>query len=120
MLAILPIVSLILLILISSKLFQHKREAILGALMAWAIIVTVLTEVLSLFGGFNAVFLTLSWLLVTAGIAFFLWQAYGPRLLKTAPKQWLSPYPFIDLPVTLKLSTLGMTWHYWRLVLQLF
>ncbi|NEZ54423.1 ArnT family glycosyltransferase [Adonisia turfae] len=109
MLAILPIASLILLILINSKIFQLKREALLGALMCWGIIVTVLTEVLSLVRGFNVIFLTLSWLIVTAGTTFFLWKAYGPRLLKTAPKQWLSPYPFIDLPVTLKLSTIGMT-----------
>ena len=109
MLAILPIASLILLILINSKIFQLKREALLGALMCWGIIVTVLTEVLSLVRGFNVIFLTLSWLIVTAGTTFFLWKAYGPRLLKTAPKQWLSPYPFIDVPVTLKLSTIGMT-----------
>ncbi len=109
MLVIFPIVSLVLLVLISSKLFHYKREALLGALMAWAVIVTVLTEVLSLVRGFNTVFLTLAWLLVTAGLAFFLWQAYGPRLIKAAPKYWLNPYPFIDLPVTLKLSTVGIT-----------
>ena len=109
MLAILPITSLLLLILVSSKLFSHKREALLGGLMVWAVIVTVFTEVLSLVRGFNVVLLSLAWGIVTAGIALFLWRAYGPRLFKTAPKQWLSPYPFIDLPVTLKLSTIGMT-----------
>ncbi|ESA36479.1 pmt family 4-amino-4-deoxy-l-arabinose transferase [Leptolyngbya sp. Heron Island J] len=109
MFAIFPIVSLILLVLIGSKLFQHKREALLGALMAWAVIVTVLTEGLSLIRGFNPVLLTLTWFLITAGLGVFLWQAYGPRLIKAAPGYWLNPAPFINLPVTLKLSTVGMT-----------
>ena len=77
--------------------------------MAWGVIVTVLTELLSLVRGFNVVLLSLCWIVVTVGIAFFLWRAYGPRLLRAAPKQWLSPYPFIDLPVTLQISTIGMT-----------
>ncbi|MEO0394608.1 MAG: glycosyltransferase family 39 protein [Cyanobacteria bacterium P01_A01_bin.137] len=109
MAVILPIASLILLVLIGSKLFHYRREALLAALMAWALIVTVLTEVLSLVGGLNAILLTLAWLAVTAGLAFFLWQAYGSRLLKTAPKHWFSPSAFIDLPVTLKLSTVLLT-----------
>ncbi len=106
MLAILPIASLILLVLIGSKLFHHRREALLAALIAWAVIVTILTEILSLAGGFNSILLSLSWLLVTTGLGFFLWQAYGPRLLKTAP---LSLNSFLELPVLLKLSTVGAT-----------
>ncbi|MEA5466307.1 ArnT family glycosyltransferase [Leptothoe sp. PORK10 BA2] len=109
MAVILPIASLILLVLIGSKLFHHKREALLAALIIWAVIVTVLTEVLSLVGGFNAILLTLAWLAVTAGLTFFLWQAYGPRLVKTAPKHWFHPNPFIELPLELKLSTVGAT-----------
>ena len=109
MAVILPIASLILLVLIGSKLFHYRREALLAALMAWALIVTVLTEVLSLVGGLNAILLTLGWLAVTAGLAFFLWQAYGPRLLKAAPQHWFSPNAFIDLPATLKLSTVLLT-----------
>ncbi len=109
MLAIFPVASLILLALIGSKLFDYKREALLAALMAWAVIVTALTEILSLVRGFNFILLTLAWILITAGLAFFLWRAYGSRLIKTAPRYWLSPYGFISLPVPLKLSTVGMT-----------
>ncbi|MBX2865477.1 MAG: hypothetical protein KTR27_18150 [Leptolyngbyaceae cyanobacterium MAG.088] len=108
MLAVLPIASLFLLTLISSKLFHYKREALLAALMTWAVIVTGLTEILSLVRGFNAIFLALAWMLIAIGLTSFLWQTYGPRLIKTAPKYWLNPYPFINLPVVLKLSTAGM------------
>ncbi|MEL6232249.1 MAG: glycosyltransferase family 39 protein [Cyanobacteria bacterium J06627_3] len=109
MAVILPVASLILLVLIGSKLFHYRREALLAGLMAWALIVTGLTEVLSLIGGLNIILLTLAWLAVTVGLAFFLWQAYGPRLLKSAPHHWFSPSAFIDLPVTLKLSTVLLT-----------
>lgn len=109
MAVILPIASLLLLVLISSRLFHYRREALLAGLMAWAVIVTVLTEALSLVGGFNGVLLSLAWLGVTAGLAVFLWRADGPRLFKAAPGRWLGFDRFIDLPVTLKLSTVGVT-----------
>ncbi|MEM9807182.1 MAG: glycosyltransferase family 39 protein [Cyanobacteria bacterium P01_D01_bin.56] len=107
MAVILPIASLVLLVLIGSRLFHYKREALLAGLISWAVIVTVLTEGLSLVGGLNGILLSVAWLLVTLGLAFFLWQAYGPRLVKASPKQWL--LTFIELPWTLKLSTVGMT-----------
>ncbi|MEM6253588.1 MAG: glycosyltransferase family 39 protein [Cyanobacteria bacterium P01_D01_bin.156] len=109
MAVIFPIASLVLLVLIGSRLFRYNREALLFGLMAWAVIVTVLTEGLSLVRGFNSLFLTLAWLLITIGLAFFSWRAYGLRVIKSTPKQWFSPYAFIELPWTLKLSTVGMT-----------
>ena len=109
MAVVLPIASLVLFVLISSKLFHYRREALLAGLMAWAVIVTVLTEGLSLVGGFNVILLSLGWVLVTTGLAFFLWQAYGSRLPKAVPKHWLNLNSFLDLPIILKLSTVGVT-----------
>ncbi|MEM7797433.1 MAG: hypothetical protein AAF579_23620, partial [Cyanobacteria bacterium P01_C01_bin.118] len=107
MAVVLSFASFILLLLISSKLFRCKREAVLAGLMAWAVIVTILTEGLSLVSGFNIILVSLSWLLVTIGLAFFLWRVYGVSSLKAA--HWFNFKPFLDLPVTLKLSTAGVT-----------
>lgn len=107
MAVLLPIASLILLILVNLKFFSYKREGLLVALMTWAVIVTGLTEALSLVSGFNAVLLSLAWLLITTALAFLLWQLYGPRVLKVS--QWFSLRLFSNLPLLLKLSTLGAT-----------
>ncbi|MBT9312015.1 glycosyltransferase family 39 protein [Leptothoe kymatousa] len=104
MAVILPIVSLMLLVLLGTRLFHHKREALLAGLMAWAVLVTALTEGLSVVNGLNGWLLTVAWLLVTVGLAFFGWQAHGLRW--GGPRRWLMP--FLDLPWTLKLSTVGM------------
>ncbi|NEP62240.1 MAG: 4-amino-4-deoxy-L-arabinose transferase [Symploca sp. SIO2G7] len=109
MAVILSIASLVLLVLISSKLFQYKREALLAGLMAWAVMVTILTETLSLMGVVRVVPVSMAWLLIAAGLTFFLWQAFGSVRLKTIPKHWLRLNPFMNLPVMLKLSTVGVT-----------
>ena len=108
MAVILPIASLILLLLISSHYCHLKREALLIGLLAWGVILTVLTEILSLVGWLNAGFLTAAWLLVTVGLAYFLRQVFGPKFLQSISKKWLRLNSFFEQPLIQNLLIVGV------------
>ena len=108
MAVILPIASLILLVLISSYYCHLKREALLIGLLAWGVILTALTEILSSIGWLNTGFLAAAWLLITVSLAYFLRQAFGSQFLQTISKSWLRLNAFFEQPITQKLLIVGV------------
>ncbi|MGP1372621.1 MAG: ArnT family glycosyltransferase [Almyronema sp.] len=98
---ILPFLALVLLIPFWQQRLQDWRRAVLLAALSWGVLITVTTEVVSLFHGLSLVGLLPLWLLIDGGlIAVMLRQR--PLALR------MPPLPSSQIPLSLKLMLVGV------------
>jgi hypothetical protein len=81
MLIFLPFIALIFLLFIIQTNNQNWRDSILSALIGWGVILTIITELLSLSSRFTIAWVALLWLLVDIGLVTVYVQRYRKRAI---------------------------------------
>ncbi|MDY7015505.1 MAG: glycosyltransferase family 39 protein [Cyanobacteriota bacterium] len=96
MFAILPAISLIFLSLLFQSIHQSWRESLLSALLVWGVILTAITELLSIFRALQFGWVTTLWLLTNFLIIGIYWRFYRN---KTRNRKSLKIKELFNLPL---------------------
>lgn len=80
----LPFLASILLFLLFHTQEDGGRNAVLSAAIAWGVLLTVLTEVLSLFHAITFAGLSISWLIINAVLLYLCWRAKAFQQISTS------------------------------------
>jgi hypothetical protein len=75
-LTVLPLIALLLLIAACATGFEDRRDAILAGAVAWGVVLTAMTEILSMFHLLTATWIAASWAVVSLALAPVGWRGF--------------------------------------------
>lgn len=109
MLTVLPLICLIVLFLICDSRNNNSRDSILSALIIGGVIVTAITEILSLFKLLKFEWLMVLWLLIDVGLIAAYWQLYRKREKPAEENNKLKIENLFNLPLSSLILVGGVT-----------